>query len=1474
MTAINYKASFLVPDFVEIQRRSFSRFLEKGIVEEFSKINPIRSEISKFELTFYPESYLIIAPEYTVTEAVLQGKTYSCKLYLPAKLFSGDRAGRINRNKANVPSQPLGSYKALEEQPLTKASTPGGPLWKNSQYNANNTQPHNGVSLKGSDELIKLGKVDEYLTPSLTERTNLAKNSRIGKAATLGQISQLIKPPIGQPGQPVTIVPRVGQFARRNLDLAVGGLTDFKRVWRSAGQVRPLDGQELWGPFSTPTSPRPWRGPDKKESRENSLLKRGETTLSWVLVGNLPLMTKRGHFIINGSPRVVINQLLRSPGVYFHERTWGFGKRKRRIVYADFVSRRGAWLRIQADKEGDIWARLKKTPKVPFALFYEGMAICERNQKEWTIADREALLELHEEVNPTKKDLSPENGQQFIVQKFKNPRTYDLSRVGRKRLNRRFGLAVASQQLTSQDLYAAFEQIQELQNDRILVDDIDHLKNRRVRPSGELLQSQFETGLYRLEKAILSKMRKPPKEVSARTLLNTKPLNAALREFFGSSPLSQYMDQTNPLAEITQKRRISSLGPGGISRETAGMAVRGIHPTHYGRICPIETPEGKNAGLVNSLTTYTRVGDGGILETPYYHVLQGQVQAGMGFQYFSAGGEENGEFRVAPGDIHLSTCKLLPPTLFPVRETGNRQEDFRHANRGAVNYMAISPIQMISVATALIPFLEHDDANRALMGSNMQRQAVPLIQPERPFVGTGLEALVVAESGHALQADLSGYISAVTGEEVVVHSYLPSMQTDTALTNDYLAVAGARAPVVSSNDKFVDCGWGRSWGQGMGEVPSPNPCAATPPRPCPQSKREKASPAVRLSASAVIFSQLRARKMSYLKYGSNARVSTHANLPREFVGRELVCGGPFPSPLSILTREEKKWGKGNLPSVEINKIESGLEAKLSWFAPIAKQDWLNTSGRPIKQQVPHSTGDWQAGVFSLNYHLQSYERSNQETCLTQTSAVSEGDWVQKGDLLADCSASKFGELALGKNILIAYLPWEGYNFEDAVVISERLVSDDVYTSIHVQKYDIEVRETRFGVEKITPQLPGISDGEKEHLDWRGIAKIGSWVKEGDILVGKVSPKSSQPLSPYERLAYDIANVEAATTEDTSLRVPKGVEGRVINCQSFEMPSITVAGLGVGGGTLPHPLSPLASRRDTRPGVRWPPLASEVVAHEPPTQSPGRVRIYLAEKRKLQVGDKVAGRHGNKGIVSTVLPRQDMPYLPDGSIVDMVLNPLGIPSRMNVGQVFECLLGLAGAQLGQQFKITPFDEIYGAEASRSLVYLKLYQARLRTNQDWLFNPRFPGKTALLDGRTGRLFDQWVTVGYAYMLKLVHLVDEKIHARSTGPYSLVTKQPLGGRSKHGGQRLGEMEVWALEGFGAAYILQEMLTSKSDDVVGREQVVEAILFKGKMSLGNPEAFKVLVRELQSLCLDVGVYAISPGRLRRETVDIGRIP
>lgn len=1402
LNATNYKTSFLVPDFVEMQRRSFSRFLEKGIVEEFSKINPIRSDVSKLKLTLYASKYLLVLPDYSVTEAVLQGKTYSGKLYLPAMLSVEGRPLSITQHERGEPS---------------------------------NLSP-------------LIGRGEGKGTPSVLNRSPILQPARIY---------------LSDNADGLALAP-----AKAEITAATGTKDGYSFTSQVAKNIYPLTDQgEADDPATNrqllSTSPsftgRKSTKPTRAASAPHIFYNPGDATQSvvWVLVGNVPLMTKRGHFIINGSPRVVVNQLIRSPGVYFHERTWGIGRKKKRVVYADFVSRRGAWLRVQAYKEGDTWARLKKTPKIPFPLFYDAMVACEKSANTWTRADQEALLELHEEINPTRKDISVENGCQFLVQRFKNPRTYDLSAVGRNRLNKLFGISISTHQLTSQDLYSASEQIQALQNDQMLPDDIDHLKNRRVRASGELVQGQFEIGVYRLEKAILGKMRKPPKEVSAQTLLNTKPLNGALREFFGSSPLSQYMDQTNPLAEITQKRRISSLGPGGISRETAGMAVRGIHPTHYGRICPIETPEGKNAGLVNSLTVYTRVGDNGILETPYYRVLHGQVQSREGFQYFSAEGEEEESVRVAPGDLKSSTCQLLPEKPFPVREIGDPQEDFKHIDRVGVGYIAISPIQMISIATSLIPFLEHDDANRALMGSNMQRQAVPLLQSERPVVGTGLEASVIAESGHALQAKVSGYVSSIGGGTISIYS--PQLPDPTHTIG---ASASARATVHSqtgepalaplqdttlferrsgSSNKLL---LQKSWKDDLRFIP-------------PSLSRGVKNQTHRLNIDRCVgalnrrslFLIARRRRriqdsaeggfvtfmerlgsnpgMSSVKVGSSrpSQGWLHQQRHRDPRGTnsEIMPGNTRPS----LTRWTESEPRGAVVKRGNNLASRGVAVHGSsqWASLLAS----NRARSEIVAGLPIQS------LCSLDYALQSYHRSNQETCLTQIPVVCEGDWVQKGDLVADCSASRFGELALGKNILIAYLPWEGYNFEDAVVISERLVCDDVYTSVHIQKYEVEIRETRFGFEKITSQIPGVSDSQKDHLNWQGIATTGSWVREGDVLVGKVSPRSSHPLSPYERLAYDIANVEAATTEDTSLRVPKGVEGRVVNCQVFRAPNVPL---------------------------------------EQQTSGPGRVRIYLAEKRKIQVGDKVAGRHGNKGIVSRILPRQDMPYLPNGSVVDMVLNPLGIPSRMNVGQVFECLLGLAGLQLGQHFKITPFDEIYGAEASRSLVYLKLYQARLRTTQDWLFNLSFPGKSALFDGRTGVPFDQWVTVGQAYMLKLVHLVDEKIHARSTGPYSLVTKQPLGGRSKHGGQRLGEMEVWALEGFGAAYTLQEMLTSKSDDIVGREQVVEAILFKGRMSLGNPEAFKVLVRELQSLCLDVGVYAISPDRLRREVIDVGGIP
>ena len=1488
-------SSFLVPDFVDIQRKSFFRLLEKGIFEEFSKINPIVSDISRLNLTFYPEKFLLILPNFSVSEAILQGKTYSCKLYVPATLSGQNtKFSALARGK----SKSFGSIgKRVLEGPFTIGS--------------------NATTQEVSERVL--------------------------------EASEMVRPkPLG----PLPL-----------------------RAMQRPKRLLPLGPLEVEAPLRA-------KGPLSKTA-----------PLSWVLLGNLPLMTKRGHFVINGSPRVLVNQLTRCPGIYFHERKWGIGKTARRIVYADFVSRRGAWLRLQADKTGEVWARLKRTPKIPFFLFYESMVASERPPFQWTFSDQAALIEMYEEVNPTKRESSAQGGKAFLDQKFRNPRTYDLGSTGRDQLNMRFGDSLISRQLTSKDLYYAFEQIKALHNHRIFADDIDNLSNRRVRAAGDLVQGQFETGLYRLEKAVVAKMRKSLADVSCKTLVTTKALNGALREFFGSSPLSQYMDQTNPLAEITQKRRISSLGPGGISRETAGMAIRGIHSTHYGRVCPIETPEGKNAGLVNSLTVFTQIRKDGTLESPYYPILQGQVQNEFGFKFLAVEAEEQGFTKIAPGDINTTSSRFLPSNSIPIREAGNPQEDFRYASRETVNYIAVSPIQMISIATSLIPFLEHDDANRALMGSNMQRQAVPLLRAERPVVGTGLEALVIAASGHALGSRTSGYVSFVSNKKVVIYSKplsftkgkevspvlrekrwktpqmvlegprpkkLPLLASQMVLEASEmirqkplgpLPLLAMREPQVATSLAYQ-----KSAGRGL-----------TPIRYNSQSVREDYI----IKQKIHIFGDVGSLKKQGLQSLKPKAISTPFrsdfcftfrekrvafvnrcqlvpfHLQREGLGgitdgeatASRIAGGvgditdsdrTFTIASNATTPRERNFTRKSLGEQSLNLISQLRHHPLThsiknWLSYRSSLDCLEglqfmepgkiwattvdsknqnlkasafTNNHKTKQRggffgglrytspftVPQRTPGVPLRLERITYPLQSYCRSNQETCLNHIPAVSEGEWVQEGDLVADCSASQFGELALGKNVLIAYLPWEGYNFEDAVVISERLVLEDVYTSIHIQKYEVETKETKFGFERITPDVPGLLEEQRGRLDEHGIAKIGSWVREGDILVGKATPKGVQLLSPYERLAYDIANVEAAKMEDTSLRVPKGVEGRVVNFHAYQK-----------GSSFMHVFEPSSSGRGAvgsiAEGVGGAPtqeasssraftIASNATTQEDDKQSKkvligelNHVRIYLAEERRIQVGDKVAGRHGNKGIVSTILPRQDMPYLPDGQIVDVVLNPLGIPSRMNVGQVFECLLGLAGMQLGQHFQVTPFDEIYGAEASRSLVYLKLYQARLRTNQNWIFDFKFPGKVALFDGRNGHLFDQWVTVGYAYMLKLVHLVDEKIHARSTGPYSLVTKQPLGGRSKHGGQRLGEMEVWALEGFGAAYILQEMLTSKSDDVVGRKQAVEAILFKGKMSLGNPEAFKVLVRELQALCLDVGVYAISSLRLHREAIDVGTI-
>lgn len=749
------------------------------------------------------------------------------------------------------------------------------------------------------------------------------------------------------------------------------------------------------------------------------------------------------------------------------------------------------------------------------------------------------------------------------------------------------------------------------------VDDIDHLGNRRIRSVGELLQNQFRVGLSRIERIVKERMTLQDSEtLTPLNLLNTKPLVASLKEFFGSSQLSQFMDQINPLAELTHKRRISALGPGGLMRERAGFAVRDIHPSHYGRICPIETPEGPNAGLIGSLATHAKVNDYGFVEAPFFVVKDGKVTDEV--VYMTA--DEDEEFRCAPADVQLNPDNTFKDEYVPIRY----RSEFTMGESSKVDFVGVSPIQIISVATSLIPFIEHDDANRALMGSNMQRQSVPLLITQRPVVGTGMEKRAAKDSGMVEVADCDGVVERVVGEEIII--------------------------------------------------------------------------------------------------------------------------------------------------------------------------------RDIHNK-PHV------------HTLMKYVRSNQDTCINQKPLVHEGDKVKEGDVIADGASTNCGELSLGKNVIVAYMPWEGYNYEDAILLSERCVHDDIFTSVHIEKLEIDARQTKLGPEEITREIPNVSEDALRHLDERGIVRIGARVYADDILVGKVTPKGESEHPPEEKLLRAIFAEKARDVKDNSLRVPHGEGGRVLDVKVF----------------------------DREKGDELPPGANTVI------------RVYIAQKRKVSVGDKLSGRHGNKGIVSRILPKEDMPFLPDGTPVDIVLNPLGVPSRMNVGQTYELLLGLAAYLTGNYYETPSFDERYGDNQSERATKAELLKGIKESGCDWVNED---GKVRLIDGRTGEPFDEPVAVGLSYILKLVHLVDDKIHARSTGPYSLVTQQPLGGKAQFGGQRFGEMEVWALEAYGAAYTLQEMLTIKSDDVNGRNRAYEAIVKGDNIPRpGIPESFKVLVRELQSIGLDITV-------------------
>ena len=956
----------------------------------------------------------------------------------------------------------------------------------------------------------------------------------------------------------------------------------------------------------------------------------GEIKEQEVYIGDIPTMTDKGTFIVNGAERVIVSQIVRSPGIYYKKEVSPTGKR---LYNATLIPNRGAWLKIETDSNDLVYVKIDKNRKILATTLLKALGITpvemeslfthfdflkKTLDKDTAATTDEALVEVYKKLRPG-DPATPAGGRSILEARFFDEKKYDIGKVGRYKLNKKLGLNLPETQrtITIQDIVAGIEYLINLTYDEGTLDDIDHLGNRRIRSVGELLQNQFRVGLSRIERIVKERMTLQDSEtLTPLNLLNTKPLVASLKEFFGSSQLSQFMDQTNPLAELTHKRRISALGPGGLMRERAGFAVRDIHPSHYGRLCPVETPEGPNAGLINSLATHARVNDYGFIETPFFVVKDGQVTDEV--HYLTADEDEN--YRVAPADIELTKDRKIKDSYVPVRY----RSEFTMGESTKVDYVGVSPIQIISVATSLIPFIEHDDANRALMGSNMQRQAVPLLVTQRPVVGTGLEARVAKDSGMVLVSDIDGVVVKVMGEEIHI-----------------------------------------------------------------------------------------------------------------------------------------KDSKGDIHQ----------------------------------------------------YQLLKYVRSNQDTCINQKPIVKEGDEVKAGDVIADGASTNMGELSLGKNVLVAYMPWEGYNYEDAILLNERLVYDDVFTSLHIEKLEIDARQTKLGPEEITREIPNVSEDSIRHLDERGIVRIGARVYADDVLVGKITPKGESEHPPEEKLLRAIFAEKARDVKDNSLRVPHGEGGRVVDVKVF----------------------------DREKGDELPPGANTVI------------RVYIAQKRKVSVGDKLSGRHGTKGLVSRILPKEDMPCWPDGTPVDIVLNPLGVPSRMNVGQTYEHLLGLAAYLTGNHYESPLFDEMYGANQSEINTREELIKGIKEKGIDWV---REDGKVTLYDGRTGEPFDEPIAVGISYILKLVHLVDDKIHARSTGPYSLVTQQPLGGKAQFGGQRFGEMEVWALEAYGAAYTLQEMLTIKSDDVNGRSRAYEAIVKGDNIPRpGIPESFKVLVRELQSIGLDIAV-------------------
>ncbi|WP_028131070.1 DNA-directed RNA polymerase subunit beta [Serinicoccus marinus] len=989
----------------------------------------------------------------------------------------------------------------------------------------------------------------------------------------------------------------------------------------------------------------------------------GEIKSQTVFMGDFPLMTPRGTFIVNGTERVVVSQLVRSPGVYFER---SLDKTSDKDVYsAKVIPSRGAWLEFEVDKRDQVGVRVDRKRKQSVTVLLKALgwtndqileefgdyeSIRLTLEKDHTTDQDEALLDIYRKLRPGEPPTR-DAAEALLNNLYFNPKRYDLAKVGRYKINKKLGLqAPLSESVLGTDdivatikylvaLHAGEEQVGSPTGEvPAEVDDIDHFGNRRLRSVGELIQNQVRTGLSRMERVVRERMTTQDVEaITPQTLINIRPVVASIKEFFGTSQLSQFMDQNNPLSGLTHKRRLSALGPGGLSRDRAGMEVRDVHPSHYGRMCPIETPEGPNIGLIGSLASYGRINPFGFVETPYRRVEDGKVTDVV--DYLSAGEEDR--FVIAQANAKLDDDGTFLDDRVLVRA---REGEAVDVPASEVDYMDVSARQMVSAATAMIPFLEHDDANRALMGANMQRQAVPLVRAEAPLVGTGMEHRAALDSGDVVRAAKAGAVQEVSADLVTV-----------------------------ANDD------------------------------------------------------------------------------------------------------------GTYQSYKINK----------------------------------------------------FTRSNQGNCYNQQVRVDVGEHVEAGQLLADGPATDGGEMALGRNLLVAFMPWEGYNYEDAIILSQRLVQDDVLSSIHIEEHEIDARDTKLGPEEITRDIPNVSDDVLADLDERGIIRIGAEVRDGDLLVGKVTPKGETELTPEERLLRAIFGEKAREVRDTSMKVPHGETGTVIGVKVF----------------------------DREDGDELPPGVNQLV------------RVYVANKRKITDGDKLAGRHGNKGVISKILPVEDMPFLEDGTPVDVVLNPLGVPGRMNIGQILELHLGWAAAQ-GWSIEGQPEwaelipDDARSAEP-RTRVASPVFDGAREEEIVGLLDSTTPtrdgqrlidssGKTKLFDGRSGEPFPDEISVGYMYVLKLHHLVDDKIHARSTGPYSMITQQPLGGKAQFGGQRFGEMEVWALEAYGAAYALQELLTIKSDDVTGRVKVYESIVKGDNVpEPGIPESFKVLIKEMQSLCLNVEVLS-----------------